>query len=159
MQLLISDANILIDLEEGGLLRQLFDLPYEFRVPDILYYEELARQHGYLIDLGLGLGELDERGMQRAFEYTRKYNGPSRNDCFAMALAFQEKCPLLSGDKDLRKAAEQEAILVNGTLWVVEKLVIHGAITLDQARAGYQCMRDSGRRLPWGLAFQRLEEL
>jgi len=24
MQLLISDANILIDLEEGGLLRQLF---------------------------------------------------------------------------------------------------------------------------------------
>jgi len=28
MQLLISDANILIDLEEGGLLRQLFGLPF-----------------------------------------------------------------------------------------------------------------------------------
>lgn len=54
MQLLISDANILIDLEEGGLLRQLFGLPYEFRVPDILFYEELEDQHGYLVDLGLG---------------------------------------------------------------------------------------------------------
>lgn len=159
MQLLISDANILIDLEEGGLLKQLFDLPYEFRVPDILYYEELERQHSYLVDLGLGLGELDERGMQTAFEYTRKYNGPSRNDCFAMALAFQEKCPLLTGDKALRKAAEQEAISVNGTLWVVEQLVIHDVVSRDKARAGYQCMRDSGRRLPWTLAFQRLDEL
>jgi len=33
MQLLISDANILIDLEEGELLAQLFTLPYRFRPP------------------------------------------------------------------------------------------------------------------------------
>jgi hypothetical protein len=37
MQLLISDANILIDLEEGGLLEVFFRLPYQFSVPDILF--------------------------------------------------------------------------------------------------------------------------
>lgn len=159
MQLLISDANILIDLEEGGLLRNLFSLPYEFRVPDILFYEELESQHGYLVDLGLGLGELDEAGMRAAFGYTRKYNGPSRNDCFALALAHQERCPLLTGDKALRKAAECEAVLVNGTLWVVEQLVIHSVITIDQARESYQRMQASGRRLPWTAALQRLDAL
>jgi len=159
MQLLISDANILIDLEEGGLLRQLFSLPYEFRVPDILFYEELEDQHGYLLDLGLGLGELDETGMLAAFEYTRKYNGPSRNDCFALALAFQEKCPLLTGDKALRRAAEREAIFVNGTLWVVEQLVIYAVISVDQARQGYRRMKASGRRLPWAVALHRLDAI
>lgn len=38
MQLLISDANILIDLEEGELLNELFQLPYQFKVPDILFF-------------------------------------------------------------------------------------------------------------------------
>lgn len=34
MQLLISDANILIDLEVGELTGFLFQLPYDFSIPD-----------------------------------------------------------------------------------------------------------------------------
>ena len=45
MRLLIIDANILIDLEEGQLLEQFFQLPYNFRVPDILFSDELEAQH------------------------------------------------------------------------------------------------------------------
>jgi len=41
MQLLISDANILIDMEEGQLLELMFQLPFEFRIPDLLFYDEL----------------------------------------------------------------------------------------------------------------------
>ena len=36
MLLLISDANILIDIEDGNLTSVLFRLPYEIAVPDIL---------------------------------------------------------------------------------------------------------------------------
>ena len=51
MQLLISDANILIDMEEGELLPQMFQLPYNFSIPDILFYEELEQVSiGTLID-------------------------------------------------------------------------------------------------------------
>ncbi len=56
MYLLISDANILIDLEEGQLLEVFFNLPYQFKVSDVLFHEELSDQHGYLLELGLLLG-------------------------------------------------------------------------------------------------------
>ncbi len=39
MLLLISDANVLIDIENGGLTSAMFSLPYQFAVPDILFYE------------------------------------------------------------------------------------------------------------------------
>ena len=58
MRLLICDTNILIDLEEGHLLEQFFQLPYDFRVPDILFSGELEAQHAYLSALGLQIGEL-----------------------------------------------------------------------------------------------------
>lgn len=159
MQLLISDANILIDLEEGELLDHFFRLPYEFRVPDVLYYEELDAQHSYLLSRGLTLGELDETGMRLAFELTQRYGNPSRNDCFALALAKQEQCPLLTGDMALRKAAQKEAVVVNGTLWVVEQLVIHAVIDLGAAKGAYEKMQMAGRRLPWEQAFSRLDDL
>ena len=41
MRLLISDANILIDMEAGALLERLFRLPMQFGIPDLLYYEEI----------------------------------------------------------------------------------------------------------------------
>jgi hypothetical protein len=41
MRLLISDANILIDMEAGALMETLFRLPMQFGIPDLLYYEEI----------------------------------------------------------------------------------------------------------------------
>ena len=41
-RLLISDANILIDMECGGLLDCMFTVDYEFAVLDVLFEEELA---------------------------------------------------------------------------------------------------------------------
>ena len=52
-QLLISDANILIDMEEGELLTQLFQLPYQFAIPDILFVEELEEEHAHLPGIGV----------------------------------------------------------------------------------------------------------
>jgi len=106
MQVLISDANILIDLEEGLLLDQIFALPFVFKIPDVLFVEELSEQHGHLLALGLQLGELREDSMQQIFQLTQTYSQPSRNDCFALALAKQENCPLLTGDRNLRRTAE-----------------------------------------------------
>ena len=39
--MLISDANILIDMEAGALMETLFRLPMQFGIPDLLYYEEI----------------------------------------------------------------------------------------------------------------------
>ncbi|EMY6821018.1 DUF3368 domain-containing protein [Vibrio cholerae] len=158
-QLLISDANILIDMEEGGLLEAMFQLPYDFATPDILFFEELEEEHAHLLGLGLALKEVSSASMMYAMKLTGTYTQASRNDCFALALAKQEQCPLLTGDMALRKAAEKEAAIVKGTVWLVSQLVVHKQINTEQARAAYSQMQANGRRLPWGKAEQALVEL
>ena len=106
MQLLISDSNILIDIEVAGLTPALFKLPYTFAVPDILFEEELAGQHGHLTGLGLEILELSPALVVQVEAWAETYRAASRHDLTALALAKAEQCPLLTGDKALRQAAE-----------------------------------------------------
>lgn len=156
MRLLISDANILIDVEIGGLVTPMFSLDYRFSVPDVLFYEELDEQHGYLLDMGLEVRELDERMVARVFDLAGQYKRPGRYDLFALVLAAEENCPLLTGDKDLKAAAESERVEVRGTLWLVEEMVRTGKISVQIARNAYLRMQVHGRRLPWKEAEDRL---
>lgn len=101
MLLLISDANILIDIEDGNLTSVIFRLPYEIAVPDILFELELREQHSYLLEAGLKVRSLTAESVKRTEFLRFKYSRPSLMDHSALALAMQEKCPLLSGDKNL----------------------------------------------------------
>lgn len=159
MQLLISDANILIDLEEGRLIELMFDLPYEFSIPDILFAEELEAQHEHLLELGLTTRELTSQSMIKAIALTQQYTNPSRNDCLALALAQQENCPLVTGDRALREAAATEGVVVKGTLWIIEQMVRQLLITTTEARTAYQNMRTANRRLPWNIAEAALRDI
>lgn len=159
MLLLISDTNILIDMDVGGLLAPMFSMEYRFAVPDVLYVEELEAQHAGLLDLGLESMTLDADAVANVMTLARRYLRPGRIDLFALALAAAEACPLLTGDKDLRAAAEAEGVEVCGTLWLVTEMVRTGKISTGGARAAYQRMRDSGRRLPWDQAEQMLADL
>ncbi|MCL5255044.1 MAG: PIN domain-containing protein [Gammaproteobacteria bacterium] len=158
-QLLVSDANILIDMQEGGLLDAFFALPYDFIVPDILFEEELAEEHADLPARGLTLVELSSDVMMTAFRMIQAHSKPSRNDVFAMCLAMDKGCPLLTGDKDLRHAAEAEGVEVQGTIRMVSAMIEHGIITVEQAQQAYDLMRESGRRLPWKRVTESLRQL
>ncbi|MFU8785485.1 PIN domain-containing protein [Aliidiomarina sp.] len=157
-QLLVSDANILIDMQEGGLLHVFFKLPYEFIIPDILFEEELADDHPDIPDQGLRLVELSGELMLSAMQMIDVYRKPSRNDIFAMCLAMDKRCPLLTGDKDLRDAAMREGIEVQGTIRMVSAMIDHELITKEEARQAYDLMRNAGRRLPWKRADESLHD-
>jgi predicted nucleic acid-binding protein len=159
MLLLISDANILIDIEIGGLVAPMFSLDYQFAVPDVLYYEELEVRHSYLLEMGLEARNLNEVMVAHVAELAVLYPRPGRNDLFALVLAASEECPLLTGDKDLKAAAENENVEARGTLWLVHEMVRTGKITVQVARGAYQRMRAHGRRLPWELAELGLREI
>ena len=75
-----------------------------------------------------------------------------------LALAEAENCPLLTGDAALRVAAESENIEVKGTIWLIMEMVSEGRITVAVAKAALAKMRDNGRRLPWEVAEQMLNE-
>lgn len=149
IQLLISDANILIDIEDGGLIKEFFTLPFEFHVPDLLFADELEESHSHLLDHGLKLSELSSNSMAEALRLVRVYPKPSRYDCFALVLAKQMQCPLLTGDKPLRSMAKQERVDVKGTIWVMDELLSRSIITVQEAKTAYEKIKFEGRRLPW----------
>ncbi len=150
-QLLISDANILIDMEKGGITRQMFQLDAVFAVPDLLYEEELREEHPHLPELGLRTLELSEENVAWAAELVVRYKktGASIHDMLALALARQEQTTLLTGDGKLRIVAAEEHIAVRGTLWLVEQLMDARILTVQQTADAYDRMKAARRRLPW----------
>lgn len=149
MPLLISDANILIDMEVGGLLERMFALPYEFATPDLLYADELEKHHPDLPQLGLQLRGLDGDGIHAVAMFRQRHRRVSSYDCAALALAVNLECRLLTGDLALREAARQEEVEVVGTLWLVEEMMRCDLINARHARSAFDRMQQNGRRLPW----------
>ena len=149
--LVISDANILIDMEAGGLLRLMFRLDFRFAVPDVLFEMELREHHPGLARFGLRRMELSGDSVRyvETLASDARAKGVGRYDLFALALARQENCLLLTGDTLLRTLAEEEGREVHGTLWLVEQMVSAGFIKPKRARQAYDAMRKVGRRLPW----------
>ncbi len=149
MLLLISDANVLIDIEDGGLTAALFSLDCRIAVPDVVFAEELSERHSHLRDLGLEIHSLGSASVAYAERLASIYRRPSRNDLLALVLAKQEDCPLVTGDKALRDAATAERVTLYGTLWLVERMIRERRITVAVAEQSFAQMRDRGSRLPW----------
>ena len=149
MLLLISDTNILIDIEDGYLTPVVFRLSYEIAVPDILFESELRERHSHLLEAGLKVKSLTPESVKKTESLTAQYPRPSMMDHSALALAIQEQCPLLTGDKDLRIAAKKENIKVYGTIWIVEQLLHQKLILPQKAKVSFDIMKAKGSRLPW----------
>ena len=157
--LLVSDANIFIDFEVAGLTAQLFRLPHEIVVPDILYEEELAGRHAHLLRLGLQVHGLTGTQIGDAYELQYKYREPSVNDLLALTLAKSLGCPLVTGDRRLRAAAIAEGLRLLGTLTLMEQLVARSLATRTEIQQGYERLRIGGRRLPWEQIREQLTRL
>ena len=87
----------------------MFSLDCQFIVPDILFTEELAELHAHVLDLGLEQKSLSSESMIATVRMAQIYKRTSRNDLFALSLAKQEHCPLLTGDKHLKETANRVA--------------------------------------------------
>lgn len=160
MLLLISDANILIDMEAGQLMERLFQLPMQFAMPDILYWEEIEPGTPGLEVLGLRILEVRGEYVRYASELPDKYGtAPSPNDYLALALAKQEDCPLLTGDQCLKTAARAEDVTVMGTVWLLQVMVENRLLSVDEAIAALTLMKEGRRRLPWADAERILNGL
>jgi hypothetical protein len=77
MLLIISDANVLIDMEVGGLSHGLFELEVDIAVPDILFEEELSLHHGHLLQMGLKTLSVKSAGIAYVQEIAATYRRAS----------------------------------------------------------------------------------
>ena len=91
MKVLVSDSSILIEFAKRDLLDRMFDLVFEFAVPDMLFHEELLELGSFsrqdLLDYGLRMERLDAEGVQAATAYQAERLALSLMDSFALALA------------------------------------------------------------------------
>jgi len=143
-------------MEVSNLTQKMFELPYQFAVPDILYYDELEEEHENLIEYGLIMKTLSSESISYVDETLYKYHKIGFYDKLALATAKQESCLLVTGDGALRKAGQKEAVVIFGTVWLIDELISHSIISLDEAKEAYALMKISGRRLPWKIIEERL---
>ena len=155
----ISDANILIDIEEGGLTKELFELPYCFMTPDVLFEEELQKRHAHLLSYGLKKQSLRPQYVEYLFELIAQHRRPSRNDLFALSLSLQEGATLLTGDKPLREVARQQKIPFHGSIWLVARMVEAKIIPVEGAADAFERMQRAGSRLPEAQVKRELAKL
>ncbi|MEX0348240.1 MAG: hypothetical protein AB3N15_02365 [Paracoccaceae bacterium] len=150
MQVLVSDTSVLIDIERASLTTRLFDLPYDFAVPDLLYEAELLDWMGPdLLGLGLKVEELTPQETARATELKRAKAMLSTPDVFAFCLAAERDWVLLTGDGALRAEAEHHKIAMHGVLWVFDELEHHAVCSTATLKSGLEAVRDHPRcRLP-----------
>jgi len=139
-----------IDLERASLLEEMFLLPYEFAVPDLLYDRELAGPLGErLVRLGLRIEELTPVELRRATIINRQYRRLSVPDTFAFAIAESREWGLLTGDGTLRELAVAEHLDMHGVLWMFDQLADGNHVGFERLHGGLSTLFAHPRcRLP-----------
>lgn len=156
--ILISDTSVLIDMDIGDLIYPIFELPYTFATPDILFEQELSERHSNLVNNGLVIKELNSTQIIEVHDLFSSQRNLSFNDLLAFVLAKNESCPLLTGDGRLRKFAKTQNVEVFGSIWLVRQLIDHKLISTEEARLSFEKMRKAGSRLPWDKAENMLQQ-
>ena len=137
MIVVVNDANILIDLVKLGLEPHFFSLDMEFHTTNLILEELTEDQQAAIwpfvddnrltvytctIDDLLTIGQLE----------TEK-PALSTQDCSALWLAQRDRSLLLTSDNKLRKMAKTLQLDVHGHLWVFDKLVDTGSLSVEVA--------------------------
>lgn len=142
---IIGDSSVLFCFEDGGLIQELFSLPINIAVSDMMFRQELKGEHAYLEELGLKVLTMSGKELLALQEYAGIYDGPSVYDFSALVLAKERDGILATGDGDLRNAA----VRITGTLALTDLMLDHGIIDVDRLEAAYEAMRKAGDWLPW----------
>ncbi len=143
----VVDTSVIIDLHTGQILNPFFALLYRFVTPDAIIAELLEPEGALLIEFGLQSEELSSVQILEVMRFRATYRHPSVNDLFALVLAKGLTAPLLTNDKNLRKAAEQEGIVVHGTLWILDEMIRLVITSKKQVADALMMMRENGSRL------------
>lgn len=167
MEIVVNDANVLIDLFNAGLLPYLKELGLDFRTLDVIINEiedeEQQSAVQSIIDDGI-LPVYSLSGAQvgtvfrKIAEYQRACN-LSVEDVSVMVYAIDNDCRLLTGDKKLREKAILENVKVSGILYLTDMLSQADVIGNDDMISSLERLLSSNNRLPKKLIEDRIDAL
>lgn len=120
---LITDTNIWIDLDHGGLLELIFHLPYQICAADFARVEIRSVDVAVLERQGLIFQELDKELVAELFQLRQRKTTIAIADLAAFLLARVQSAVLVTGDRNLVRLAADEGIKVHGVLWLMDEMV------------------------------------
>lgn len=154
MKILVNDTNIFIDLHSVGLLEEMCRLPYEIHTVDFVVaeiadadqrriFDELVAQRGIFID-----GFTADEVIEIVEEHSSVSGNLSIPDCSVCYFARKHNVPMLTGDRRLRRYAEEQSIEVHGILFIFDELVRHDIISTSMAADRLEELFAINARLP-----------
>ena len=137
MKIVVTDANILIDLCELGILEAFFALPYNMIVVESVWDELLEdQQRMYSNYMSGGLFTIIQQyevDLMTVAEIKESRQQLSIPDCSSLVYAEQVKGVLLTSDKNLRTTERIRGVDVHGHLWMFDEMVRIRSLMLSDA--------------------------
>ncbi len=162
MKILINDANILIDLVKLNLLEQFVNLSHELHTTDFIL-EELVQEQKKDISKWINEGRInlivtfEVNDFQGIYDLLEGSAGLSFEDCSAWYYSKKMKGTLVTGDKKLRKVAEENEIEVRGMIFILDEILKQGLITFERAIEKIKLLYVLNDRLPQKELAKRIE--
>lgn len=154
MKILVNDTNIFIDLHSVGLLEEMCRLPYEIHTVDLVVAEIADADQRRIFDELVARGEISVDGftadevIEIVEEHSSVYGNLSIPDCSVCYFARKHNVPMLTGDRRLRRYAEEQSIEVHGILFIFDELVRHDIISTSMAADRLEELFAINARLP-----------
>lgn len=166
MDIVIEDANIIIDLLNIDLYHYCDNLEIEFHsTPFVVREIKNPQQRALLIEMvnsgKIHIDRFEGEELERLDEFISQCEGDNNlteADCSVLLLAKFKKCRLLTSDQKLRRKAEEEKVLVNGFLWLTDFMVDDGVVTPNDMIGYLTRYLETNHRAPKDEVLKRIKE-
>lgn len=128
MKLLITDTNVFFDLMNLETLPEFFGLDFEicttdFVISEILRLEQAEEIRRFIRSKQLTVYSFSAAEIEEIVNLETKRVLRRIADKSVLWKALELKCTLVTGDKSLRKEAEDSGLQVHGTIWALRQMV------------------------------------
>ena len=167
MEIVVSDTQILIDMDAAGLLEMVGVSSVHFHTVDYVLAElHRSPYERPVIDRMVASGALKVyafEGKQSAdlYAYYSRFatkTNLSITDCAVLKYARDNGYRMLTGDRKLRNHAEDEGVMVSGILYLAERFVEEELISGQDMAVKLQHLLDVNPRLPKALFQEWIKE-
>jgi predicted nucleic acid-binding protein len=160
MKLIITDTNVFFDIIEISALPEFFALDFEICTTDFVVNEILQSNQKYQVEnfiraKKLQVFSLSGEEVESIVNFKTKRFFKGITDKTVLWKSIQLSCPLLTGDKKLRKEATDWGIEVHGSIWVISELIEQKIVTTKEGIKLLETLKEVNGSLP----FEEIDKL